>query len=294
MLFSTHVAGTVDQLLREAARVEIMPRFRNLSAHEVRQKSSAMDLVTDADEAAERMIAKGLGQIFPHAVLIGEEATERDPSLLTRLGDPDLAFLIDPVDGTKNFASGLPLFGVMVAAMVRGEVVAAWIHDPVGNDTAMAIRGEGAWIEHPDGRRDDLRVAPSAAIRDMSGCASWHHMPEPMRSTVAANLTGFGAVACYRCAAHEYRMAAGGHCHFLVHSKLMPWDHAAGWLLHREAGGYSARFDGSSYRPVLHDGGIICAPDAESWRTVRETLLGPMLHSLKSASLVRKTGSTIR
>ena len=120
----------VDQLLQEAARVEIMPRFRNLAAHEVRQKSSAMDLVTDADEAAERLIAKGLRQIFPHAVVIGEEATERDPTLLNALADADLAFLIDPVDGTKNFASGLPLFGVMVAAVRRGEVVAGWIHDP--------------------------------------------------------------------------------------------------------------------------------------------------------------------
>jgi fructose-1,6-bisphosphatase/inositol monophosphatase family enzyme len=275
MLFSTHDAEAVDRLLREAARAEIMPRFRNLSAHEVRQKSSAMDLVTDADEAAERMIAGGLRQIFPNAVLIGEEATERDPSLLDWLADADLAFLIDPVDGTKNFASGLPLFGVMVAAVRRGEIVAGWIHDPVGNDTAMAVRGEGAWIEHPDGRRADLKVAPPVAIREMSGCASWHHMPEPERTAVAANLTGFGAVACYRCAAHEYRMAAAGHCHFLVHSKLMPWDHAAGWLLHREAGGYSARFDRSPYRPDLREGGIICSPDEESWRMIHERLFGP-------------------
>jgi fructose-1,6-bisphosphatase/inositol monophosphatase family enzyme len=275
MLFSIHDAGIVDQLLRKAARSEIMPRFRNMSAHEVRQKSSAMDLVTDADEAAERMIARELGWAFPHAVLIGEEATARDPSLLIRLADADLAFLIDPVDGTKNFASGLPLFGVMAAAVVRGEIVAGWIHDPVGNDTAMTVRGEGAWIEYPDGRRDDLRVASSLAVRDMSGCASWHHMQEPLRSAVAANLAGFGAVACYRCAAHEYRMAAAGHCHFLIHSKLMPWDHAAGWLLHQEAGGYSARFDGSPYQPTLHEGGIICAPDAESWRRIRERLIGP-------------------
>ena len=252
-----------------------MPRFRNLSAHEVRQKSSAMDLVTDADEAAERMIAGGLRQIFPNAVVIGEEATERDPSLLDWLADADLAFLIDPVDGTKNFASGLPLFGVMVAAVRRGEIVAGWIHDPVGNDTAMAIRGEGAWIAYRDGRRADLKVAPPVAIREMLGCASWHHMPEPERTAVAANLTGFGAVACYRCAAHEYRMAAAGHCHFLVHSKLMPWDHAAGWLLHREAGGYSARFDRSPYRPDLREGGIICSPDEETWRMIHERLFGP-------------------
>ncbi|WP_201833787.1 inositol monophosphatase family protein [Microvirga zambiensis] len=272
MPLSTHDIEAVDQLLREAARAEIMPRFRNLSDREVRQKSSAMDLVTDADEAAERMIARGLRQIFPRAVLIGEEATERDPTLLNKLADADLAFLIDPVDGTKNFASGLPLFGVMVAAVMRGEVVAGWIHDPVGNDTAVAVRGEGAWIERPGNRRVDLRIAAPAPIHGMAGCASLHHMPLPLRSNVAANLAGFGAVACYRCAAHEYRMAAAGHCHFLVYSKLMPWDHAAGWLLHREAGGYSARFDGSSYQPTLREGGIICAPDAESWKIIREML----------------------
>ena len=272
MLLSTRDVQAVDQILQEAARVEIMPRFRNLAAHEVRQKPSAMDLVTDTDEAAERLIAKRLRQIFPHAVVIGEEATERDPTLLNALADADLAFLIDPVDGTKNFASGLPLFGVMVAAVRRGEVVAGWIHDPIGNDTAVAVRGEGAWIERASGSRVDLRVATPVSVAEMSGCASWHHLPQPMRSTVAANLAGFGAVACYRCAAHEYRMAAAGHCHFLVASKLMPWDHAAGWLLHREAGGYSARFDGSAYQPALREGGIICAPDAESWRIIRETL----------------------
>ncbi len=76
------------------------------------------------------------------------------------LADADLAFVVDPVDGTANFAAGLPLFGVMAAVIVRGEMVAAAIHDPICDDTALALRGEGAWTEAPDGRRTDLRVAP--------------------------------------------------------------------------------------------------------------------------------------
>jgi len=167
------------------------------------------------------------------------------------------------------------VFGVMVAAIVRGEVVAGLIHDPLGDDTAIAVRGEGAWIERPGGSRVDLRVAPPAPVREMAGCASWHHMPEPMRSTVAANLAGFGGAACYRCAAHEYRMTAAGHSHFLVYAKLMPWDHAAGWLLHREAGGHAAGFDGQPYSPLRNGGGLICAPDAASWEEVRAKLLEP-------------------
>ena len=58
------------------------------------------------------------------------------------------------------------------------------------------------------------------------------------------------------------------------YNKLMPWDHAAGWLLHREAGGHGAHFDGSAYRPTHLTGGLICAPDAASWRLARDALLG--------------------
>ena len=83
------------------------------------------------------------------------------------------------------------------------------------------------------------------------------------------------SVASYRCAAHEYRILASGYCHFVFYAKLMPWDHAAGWLLHQEAGGYSARFDGSPYLPTHVGGGLICATDEESWHALRDALVGP-------------------
>src|SRR5580692_8318157 len=116
-------------LLREAGRIEVMPRFRNLAPDGVRTKTDALDLVTEADGAAETMITAGLLRRFPGAVVVGEEAMAADPSPLGRLGDADLAFVVDPVDGTMNFADGMPLFGVMAAVLVRGEVVAAAIHD---------------------------------------------------------------------------------------------------------------------------------------------------------------------
>jgi fructose-1,6-bisphosphatase/inositol monophosphatase family enzyme len=78
----------------------------------------------------------------------------------------------------------------------------------------------------------------------------------------------------FRCAAHEYRLAATGGLHALFYNKLMPWDHAAGVLIHAEAGGYSAQFDGSAYSPRKHAGGLICAPDPAGWQALREGLLG--------------------
>lgn len=271
--FDRGVATDIAGLLRDAARAEIMPRFRRLAAGGVRSKSGPLDLVTDADEAAERVIAAGLTARFPGCLVVGEEGAAADPGLLGRLADADLAFVVDPVDGTSNFAAGLPLFGTMAAAILRGEVIAGWIYDPLGDDTAIALRGEGAWTETPDGRRTPLRVAAPVPFGRMLGDLSWTYLPEPLRTRVPSRLPLLAAAVGLRCAAHSYRMVAAGHLHLLLFHRLMPWDHAAGWLLHREAGGHAAGFDGRPYSPLRHGGGLLCAPDAASWDEARATLL---------------------
>ncbi len=271
--FSIGELAVVEAALRAAARAEIMPRFRRLTSAAVRPKTGPLDLVTDADEAAERAIAAALRHAFPGCLVVGEEAAAADTSLLDGLDGADLAFVVDPVDGTANFAAGLPLFATMAAALVRGEVVGAVIHDPVGDDSALALRGEGAWVASPDGRREDLRVAAPVPVAEMAGTASWRYLPPAQRDTVCRNLPRVAAVWDLRCAGHEYRLLAGGHCHFLMFNRLMPWDHAPGWLLHREAGGHGARFDGRAYTPGITTGGLICAPDVASWHTLRAALL---------------------
>ena len=273
-MFSLTDLLDVSTLLREAAEAEILPRFRNLPDGSVQTKTGPLDMVTEADVAAEALITAGLRRRFPGCVVVGEEAASADPTLLRALGDAELAFVVDPVDGTANFAAGMPLFGVMAAAIVRGEVVASAIHDPIGDDSALALRGEGAWTETPDGRRRDLRVAAPAPIGQLAGSVSWRFLPEPRRTTVCNNLPKVAGAWDYRCSAHTYRTLAAGHWHFVFFNRLYPWDHAPGWLLHKEAGGYSAKFDGSPYDPRVVDGGLICAPDRDSWAALRDTLLG--------------------
>lgn len=260
------------ELLDRAASVEIMPRFRKLSPADIRQKTSAADLVTEADEAAERMITAELKARFPQALVVGEEAHEKDPSLLDALPTADLAFVIDPVDGTFNFASGVPLFGVMLSVVEKGETVAGLIYDPLGKDWLIGVKGGGSWIRSGDGSEAKVRVADAAPVSQMTGAVSWQYLAEPVRSRMARNQAKCMAQFGYRCAAHEYRLLACGFGHFVVYNKLMPWDHLAGVLIHGEAGGYSARFDGSAYRAGHLDGGILVAPDRDSWRELRETL----------------------
>jgi len=273
MTFSRTDALNLAELLRTTAQTEILPRFRNLSTGAVRTKTSQLDLVTDADEAAERVMETELRRRYPGALIVGEEGVSRDPRLLDGLAEADLAFILDPVDGTLNFASGLPLFGVIAAVVARGEVVCGIILDPVSDDWAIAVRGEGAWIQRPDGRTSSLQVASPVPPAQMSGNVSWRYLPEELRPMVTGRLPKVAMAADLRCSAHTYRLIAAGHLHFSFSSSVMPWDHAAGWLIHREAGGYTAHFDGSPYRPVNRSGGLISAPDRESWQAVRDALL---------------------
>src|SRR5690606_31283944 len=139
------------RLLADAAEQEIMPRFRRLGDDDIRQKTSAADLVTEADVNAERYITKQLEERFPGALIVGEEACSDNPALIEGLGEAELAFTIDPVDGTFNFASGVPLFGVMLSVVAAGETVAGIIYDPVGKDWLVATKGGGSYIRHRDG-----------------------------------------------------------------------------------------------------------------------------------------------
>jgi hypothetical protein len=182
--------GVVGAILARAARAEVLPRFRALTADQVRQKTSAIDIVTEADEAAEVMITAELQAAFPQAIVIGEEATHRDPNLLQAIGGAELAFIVDPIDGTKNFASGLPLFGVMAAATVRGEIVGGVIHDPICHDFAYAVKGRGAWLQREDGTRTSLRVAPPVPVGEMEGFIATAFLPQPCATRSTATWPG--------------------------------------------------------------------------------------------------------
>jgi myo-inositol-1(or 4)-monophosphatase len=274
MTFSDTDFDYVTTIVAEAASKEIMPRFRNLQDGDISEKTSAIDLVTEADLLAERHITAALKARFPKAVIVGEEAYEADKSVVPALAHAELAFTIDPVDGTFNFAAGLPVFGTIVAIIANGETIASIIHDPVLGDTLTAVKGGGTFLRRQTGQARRLAVAAPAALSAMTGAISWGHMDEPDRSRICGNLAKTRMAFSVNCSAYEYWMVASGKWHFIGHSKLMPWDHLAGVLAHQEAGGYTAKFDGTPYRPGETTGGIISAPDVESWRMIRREIIG--------------------
>ncbi len=140
----------VARIVREVAEAAVLPRFRNLAPGEIKTKSRPDDLVTIADTESERLLTAALTALLPGSVVVGEEAVAADASVLARLEEEAPVWILDPVDGTLSFANGDPGFAMIVALAIGGRTVAGWIHDPVGDRTAYAGLGEGAWI---DGRR---------------------------------------------------------------------------------------------------------------------------------------------
>lgn len=252
--------------IREAAALDILPRFRKLEHHEISEKNPG-EVVTVADIEAEHRLTRLLSKIVPGSVVVGEEAVSRDRSILDKLGKAETAWLVDPVDGTGNFAAGEPTFGVMVCYLLDGKARGGWIHDPCSDRTAIAVSGEGAWY---DGER--LSAAPAVPFEHMQGTLNYSWFPHGQREAVRRAARRFKDVYSYRCAAHDYLALARGRKHFSLYRRLWPWDHAPGVLLLSEAGGYTARLDGKPYRATIREEGILSVGDPESWCRIKNFL----------------------
>ena len=129
----------VAEAIKDVAAAEVLPRFKALAAGEVSEKSPG-DFVTIADQECERVLSERLRAIRDVPV-VGEEATAADPTLLDQVGSADAAWIVDPIDGTKNFVNGDPDFVVMVAFVEMGATTAAWIWHPERDALLAARRG---------------------------------------------------------------------------------------------------------------------------------------------------------
>lgn len=258
----------VADAIRAVAQEEIVPRFRALSAADVRTKSAPDDLVTVADVEAERALSRILPGLLPGSLVVGEEAVAADPSVLGRVHGDEALWIVDPVDGTINFANGRPAFGTIVALATGGRVVMGWILDPLGGRLAVAEAGQGAEI---DGVR--VRVAPRAPDARLRGFASVRFRPPAERDRIEGARGAVERTDSLWCAAHEYLALLSGEPDFALYGRTMPWDHAAGVLLWTEAGGHASRDDGTPYSVRVFEGGLLLAPDADAAGRIRGAML---------------------
>ncbi|HEY0271287.1 MAG TPA: inositol monophosphatase family protein [Sphingomonas sp.] len=257
----------VEALMREVGATIMMPRFRTLAAHEIEEKAPE-DYVTVVDKASEARLIEGLTASLPGSHVVGEEGVAADPALLGRVAE-GAAWIVDPLDGTGNFAAGRTPFAIMVALAQDGETQAGWILDPVTGRLCHAARGRGAFI---DGER--VTAIGSGAPLPIAALAM-RYLPNDIRADIAARAKGCFAIADIpNCAGEQYPRVVTGINDVALFWRALPWDHAPGALILEEAGGRVARPDGSLYRPGEQRAGLLAAATPRLWDTAAEIMFG--------------------
>ncbi len=250
-----------------------MPYFRALKAEHISYKIGD-DPVTIADQNAELALSARLLDLLPGSKVVGEEAFSSNHSILSRFFDESPVWIIDPIDGTRNFVQGMPKFGVIVALSKQDQTVAGWIYDPTSKEIVEAELGSGAFYK---GKRVKIPNAPSN-FKDMTGFLGDRVIERFSMARFEARATApqFEVMSA---GAHEYPALVLDEPHFgsnthLKHFRaslyhVTPWDDAAGVLIHQEAGGYSSLWNGTAYHPSIMHLGLALAPNKELWQELR-------------------------
>ena len=252
--------------MRQAAQTAIVPHYQTLTASEIISKAPD-DVVTVADHESEAILTGLLADLLPHAEIVGEEAAFADAAILERLRE-GLCWIVDPLDGTNNFASGKPPFGILVALADGGETIGGWILDALTGRFCHATSAGGAFI---DGERVTARASgeepPIAALSTI-------YMDQEERARVLEHIAPqYRMVDIPRCAAEQYPRLVLGENDLSVFNRTLPWDHAAGTLFLNEAGGRAARLDGTPYRvDDWERPGMIGAATPRLWDELAERL----------------------
>ncbi|TLS44996.1 inositol monophosphatase [Streptomyces montanus] len=231
--FLARRASDVEGVIREAAAAEIMPRYRQLAAHEVDEKTGPHDLVTDADRKAEAYLTTALIALLPGSVVVGEEAVHANPASYEAIRGEAPVWIVDPVDGTRQFVHGTSRFCTLVALALGGEVFASWTYAPALDLFATAVRGGGA---HLEGLR--LRSGSPDPDRPLEVATSHPDFTtdDQKRALLGLRVEGVRTRPCGS-AGLEYLAVARGELDATGFSWEAAWDHAAGLLLVEEAGG---------------------------------------------------------
>ena len=256
----------VLEALQQVAADVVTPRFGRLTDGDVMEKQPG-DLVTVADREAELAIADILRKAYPTALVVGEEATAADPALVTRLAGSDHSFVLDPIDGTRNFVAGSRDHAAMLAEVRRGEVTRAWIWQPAHGRAIVAEHGAGAWM---DGRRLPARQTSGdpSALRVCTSRRAW----EGSHARVTVTSSAW-------CCGVDYPNVASGEVDAVLFARGQPWDHAPGLLILQETGGVITTWDGTPYRADRPSPGRLLAAASEQCRQLLVEHLAPLLRA---------------
>ena len=236
--FAITLACRAGELLLEYRR-------NGLGEDAIREKTGYFDIVTVADVASERLIVAAIREAFPdHSIYAEESATGALPAV-------EWLWLVDPVDGTTNYAHGLPIFGVNLALAHHGVPVLGVTHDPSAGRTYWAETGGGAWVRVA-GADQRLAVSRTAVIERalLSTGFVAARKERPLHNRAEFNALDLRSQSVRRLGSAALALAwvAAGLLDAYWEEELKPWDYAAGCVLVSEAGGRITEYSGAPLR----------------------------------------------
>ncbi len=258
----------LSDIVRDAATAELIPRFEKTRATEKADGS----LLTEADLAVQRGIQDALAAHWPEVAFLGEEMSSGQQQTILTSSAQGL-WCLDPLDGTANFAAGIPFFAVSLAYIESGEVRIGIIFDPVRDECFSAGRGQGARL---NGELLTCR-APRAGLSEAMAIVDLKRLPPSLVRRLAAeppyrSQRSFGSVALDWC------WVAASRCQVYLHGGQRLWDYAAGELIASESGargGVLSDYDGDWQQELCLDKRIGLAASNDDllaeWRAWIET-----------------------
>jgi len=231
----TYSLAALKDIIIPAAQDELVPRFARVERQHKRDGS----VLTEADLAVQSRIAAQLLQQWPATVFLGEEMTATEQTQLLNSGQP--VWCLDPLDGTSNFAAGIPFFCVSLALLQQGEVLLGMVYDPVRDECFTASGEQGARLNGAPLRvvQTGLELGQTTALIDFKRLD--RELATRLVTQIPyASQRSFGSVALDWC------WLAAGRCHIYLHGRSNIWDYAAGNYIFDAAGGYSSTLDGDA------------------------------------------------
>lgn len=240
----------LSEIIINTAREQLLPRFAVIGS----QRKADGSLLTEADLAMQAQIGQALTTRWPEFKFLSEEMAEEEQIHLLANTEQGL-WCLDPLDGTRNFAAGIPCFSVSLALLLNQEVVLGMVYDPLRNECFSAKKGQGARLN--GGILGQHR--PSPPLRGGIGLVDLKRLP-PALATRLATAPPYSSQRSLGSVALDWCWIAAGRGHVYIHGRQKLWDYAAGSLILSEAGGHALSLAGEPvFRPTLEPRSVAAA-----------------------------------
>lgn len=251
------------QLVRTCAQEELLPRFADVGRHVKRDGS----IVTEADHAMQDRVQKELATNWPEYDFLGEEMPRQEKhEVLAASGGRGL-WILDPLDGTSNFAAGVPFFSVSLALLINGRPEIGLVYDPIRDECFVAQRGSGSWL---NGLSMGTQVPVHLPLARTIAVVDFKRLDRTLAAKLGAE-PPFGSQRNFGSSALDWCWLADGRFHVYLHGGQKLWDYSAGILILTEAGGQAVTFEGEEvFTSKLETRSVVATRDPELfqiWKT---------------------------